>query len=148
MRLTKNILPFVVVFLMILISCKCRQKANIEIANISKLEGTWILHNIGNTQLSFKNLFPNNKPQLSIDVTNKKVQGNTGCNSFNGKVNIDIAKINFQGDMAMTKMRCLNENGENAFLMMLKKTQTWSMPNDSTLEFFNGESKLLKFRKK
>ncbi len=143
----KNIIPFAFVLLTVLVSCKCSQKANIEISNTSKLEGTWILINIENTQLPFENLYPSKKPQLSIDVANKKVQGNTGCNSFNGKINIDVAKINFQRDMAMTKMRCLFENGENAFLVSLKEIDSWSISNDSILNLSKGKILLLKFIK-
>ncbi len=143
----KNIIPFAFVLFTILVSCKCSQKANIEISNTSQLEGTWILNTIENTQQSFEILYPNNKPQLSIDVTNKKVQGNTGCNSFNGKVNIDLAKINFPDDMAITKMRCLNENGENAFLISLKNIDSWNITNDSILNLSKGKILLLKFIK-
>ena len=48
----------------------------------------------------------------------------------------------------MTKMRCLNENGETIFLETLKKIDVWSMPNDTILIFLNDDSKLMEFNRK
>ena len=143
----KNHLIPILLLLIASISCKCVNKNNSSIPTTSKMEGIWTLKYITGQQLSFIDLYPNNKPQLSIDVINNKVQGNTGCNSFNGKVNIDVAKINFQGDMAMNKMRCLNEKGENAFLVSLKEIDSWSITNDSILNLSKGKILLLKFIK-
>lgn len=144
----KKFIPLVILFFTILISCKCSQKAKETISNTSKLEGNWILKSIANTQLSFERVYPNKKPKLSIDFENKKVQGNTCCNDFNGKINVNADKINFLGDMAMTKMRCLNENGETIFLETLKKIDWWSMPNDTILIFYNNANKLMEFNRK
>lgn len=115
----------------------------------TKLAGNWELNYIGNSSIDFKELYPNKKPTINFDTINNAISGNTSCNNFAGKMNVYGNKIDFTRPIAMTKMLCLDSkgNGENVFIETLKKVNTYSISNDSTLNFIMGDIALMRFSK-
>ena len=83
---------------------------------------------------------------MNFDLTNKRVSGNTGCNSFNTALNSDSGKINFNAAMPMTRMFCPGQ-GETVFLSTLQKVNMWSIANDASLHFMKNDTLLMKFVK-
>jgi heat shock protein HslJ len=116
------------------------------IADSAKLNGNWQMNYITGAT-SFDSLYPAKIPAINFDVVAKKISGNTGCNSFSGKLVTDGNKISFADPMIMTKMFCPGD-GEPLFLQNLQKVETYLIVNDTTLNFMMGEIAIMKFVKK
>jgi heat shock protein HslJ len=113
----------------------------------SKLDGVWELNYISDPRIAFEGLYPGKKPFIRFDVANKQVNGNTDCNSFNGKLDMNGNKINFNSPMAMTQVAGPGE-GESVFLGNLKKVNSWSVTHDTTLNFLMGDIAIMRFSRK
>jgi len=113
----------------------------------AKLNGTWELNYISGSRIAFDGLFPNKKPTIKLEVTNKTVSGNSGCNSFNGPIKLDGNKISFADPMAMTRMMCQGD-GETVFIQTLQKINAWAVNDDNTLNFIMGDIAMMRFTKK
>lgn len=111
------------------------------------LNGTWVLNYISGPRIAFEGLYPNKKPQLVFTAEDKRVSGNTSCNSFSGPLVIDGNKISFDQPMALTKMACPGE-GEMVFLETLKKVNTWSISDGKTLNLIMGDIAVMRFTRK
>ncbi len=98
------------------------QPANMN--NNSSLDGTWNLTSFNGQAVA--NLFPDRQPFINFNLADKKVNGNTSCNSFNGTINIEGSNMKFPEAMAMTRMSCPGQ-GEQIFLEALKKVTSWSI---------------------
>jgi heat shock protein HslJ len=140
----KNIL-LSVLFLSFM-ACNSSKKAAKE-SDPSQLDGTWVLNYISGPRIAFDGLYPNKKPQLIITVEDKRLSGNTGCNSFSGPLVVDGNKINFDQPFALTKMFCPGE-GETVFLETLKKVNTYSISGENTLNLIMGDIAIMRFTRK
>ncbi len=114
----------------------------------SALAGTWELNEIDLPGIILEELYKANRPYITFDIESNMVAGNTGCNSFTGKLNVNGEKINFSSPMALTKMMCANEKGETVFLGTLKKINAWAVNDGSTLHFTTGDKIVMQFIKK
>lgn len=83
---------------------------------------------------------------MVFDLADKKVSGNSSCNSFSGKLSADDTSINFNQPMAVTKMACPGE-GEAIFFETLKKVNKYSVKGDTILNFMMGDIAIMRFRK-
>lgn len=128
-------------------ACTTIKPGTIGDGGLSQLSGTWELNYISGPRIAFNGLYPGKKPTIKFEVAEKRVSGNTSCNSFSGVLVADDTTINFTGPMAMTKMACPGE-GEATFLEMLKKVGTYSISNDTTLNFMMGDIAIMRFNKK
>jgi len=114
----------------------------------SSLEGNWDLFFISEPAIAFDRLYPNQKPTLSFDLSNNRVNGYSGCNRFNGALKIDGNKLSFTEPMAMTRMACLDGNGETIFMETLNKITDYSLTNAGrTLNLNIGNVAMMKFTK-
>jgi len=138
---------FIVVIACVLAGCNSPKKLTASMSDPSKLAGSWELQKITGTGIAFDSLYPYKKPTMNFDVANKRVSGNTSCNSFNGTLNVDSSKINFNSPMAMTRMFCSGQ-GENMFLSTLQKVNMWSIGKDASLDFMINDTLLMSFVKK
>jgi len=129
-------------------ACKSTQKTN-SAPESSKLAGDWELTYISGPRIAFDGLYPNKKPTISFDTSTNRVSGNSSCNSFNGKLNSDGNKINFNEPMAMTRMACIDGNGETVFMETLKKINSYSITDDGKILNLNmGDIAMMRFSKK
>ncbi|KAF2517076.1 META domain-containing protein [Flavobacterium foetidum] len=142
----KNI--FAVVFLStIFFSCNCTKDKKND--SVSKLEGHWELTYITGPRITFEGLYPNKKPTISFDLKEKKVSGNGSCNSYTGKLVVEANKIDFTQPMAMTKMMCLDGQGEQVYMNTLQKVTSYDISDDGkTLNFISGDIATMRFAKK
>jgi uncharacterized lipoprotein NlpE involved in copper resistance len=125
------------------------KKTTAQIPETSKLAGNWELNFIAGQSISFDSLYPEKKPNISFDISNSTVSGNTSCNNFNGRLNADGNKISFNEPMAMTRMICMDGNGENVFMETLKKINSYSITDEGkTLIFIMGDIAMMRFTKK
>jgi heat shock protein HslJ len=128
-------------------ACTTIKPGTIGSSKLSQLSGSWELNYISGPRIAFNGLYPGKKPTINFDITQKKVSGNSSCNSFSGDLVADDTTINFTGPMISTKMACPGE-GEATFFEMLKKVNTYSISSDTTLNFMMGDIAVMRFTKK
>jgi heat shock protein HslJ len=109
------------------------------------LGGSWELVSMTSMATSFETLYPGKKPMIIFDLEKNRIAGNTGCNSFSGKLNREGKKISFTEPLVMTKMFCPGE-GEQVFIEILKKIDSFSL-SENELEFSIGQTAAMRFRK-
>jgi len=127
-------------------SCNALKNTVEASSDLSKLGGTWELNYISGPRIAFNGLYPGQKPKLLINLSEKRVSGNSSCNSFSGKLLADDTSINFNEPLAVTKMACPGE-GEAVFFEMLKKVNKYAITGDTTLNFMMGDIAIMRFRK-
>lgn len=86
-------------------------------------------------------------PSISFFGLNQTFSGFTGCNKYSGRYNINGSRITFRDAAASTKMVCIGEANEGAFLDALKNVNAYKTSNGQ-LELMNGDDVLLVFQKK
>lgn len=127
-------------------SCNTLKNTVDASSDLSKLGGRWELNYISGPRIAFNGLYPGKKPELLFELTEKRVSGNSSCNSFSGKLVADDNSINFNEPMVATKMACPGE-GEAIFFEMLKKVNKYSITGDTTLSFMMGDIAIMRFKK-
>lgn len=128
-----------------LFSCKCQQTVS-----TGNLEGSWQLNYISGPRIAFNGLYPNKIPTINFDLKESRVSGNNSCNSFNGKLITTGNKIDFTQPLAVTKMMCMNGEGEGekVFMNTLQKITSYSITdNGKTLNFISGDIAMMRFTK-
>ncbi len=108
----------------------------------STLDGTWQLTYISFPGLAFDSIYSGKKPVITFNTADKKINGNTSCNSFNGQFSIEGRSVGFREPMAMTKMACPGE-GEFVFLETLKKVNAYDI-KDNNLHLIMGDIVLMR----
>jgi heat shock protein HslJ len=132
----------------LLMACHSAKKTTTAASGIdtTALAGTWQLNYVAGSSTPFDSLYAHKKPTISFDLAAKRVSGNSGCNSFNGPLNVSGHKISFTAPMAMTKMFCPGD-GENVFMSNLQKVNSWSVSDGKTLTFILGDIAIMRFEK-
>ena len=120
---------------------------NDSAGQISQISGSWELSFISGRKIALDEFYPNKKPTLVVDGLNKRVSGNTGCNSFSGPLITNGNNISFTEPLVMTKMFCEGE-GEAAFISTLKTVSTYSIKDSNQLKLFAGNELVMEFIKK
>jgi len=118
-------------------------------SNPASLNGSWELTYITGTRTDVNALYANKKPMINFNVSESKVNGNTGCNSFSGMIlSVSAGKIVFDENMAMTKMFCEGQ-GETVFTENVKKVKAFSFSDGgNTLHLTNGDIDVMRLTKK
>jgi heat shock protein HslJ len=143
----KRVIISLLVACFIIAACNSTKKSAI-VPESSKLTGDWVLNYISGPRIAFDGLYPNKKPTITFDTSANRVNGNTSCNNFNGKLNVDGNKISFAEPMAMTRMACMDGNGETVFMETLQKINSYSITDDGkTLNLIMGDIALMRFSK-
>jgi heat shock protein HslJ len=127
-------------------SCNTLKNTVDASSDLSKLGGSWELNYISGPKIAFNGLYPGRKPNLQIDLANKRLTGNSSCNSFSGELVADDTSINFNKPMIATKMACPGE-GEVIFFEVLKKVNKYTVTGDTTLNFMMGDIAIMRFKK-
>lgn len=144
--MSKNIL-ILVLLATLLISCnvfKCKKNDT-----VSKLDGNWELNYITGPRITFDGLYPNKKPTINFDSKENRVSGNNSCNSYTGKLVVTGNKIDFTQPMAVTKMMCIDNQGEQVYMNTLQKITSYDITDDGkTLNFISGDIAMMRFTKK
>lgn len=117
-------------------------------SSVESLEGTWVLNYLMAPGKSFDELYAGKKPEITFEIKENRFSGNTGCNSFSGKLNADGHKISFRDPYAMTRMMCQGGEGESVFTESLKKVNTYAVSDGNTLNFISGDIAMMRFTRK
>jgi len=141
----KNLI-FVAIILAGLSACTAL-KSNSDRPGLAKLEGNWELEYISGPRIAFNGLYPDRKPVMKIEVADKRVSGNSSCNSYSGKLVADDTHIRFDSPFVTTKMACQGE-GEAVFFQMLKKVSQYTITGGKTLNLMMGDVSIMRFKRK
>lgn len=101
------------------------------------LDGTWAVEKIDGEKVTVEGM------KLALDVDEKKMHGNTGCNIINGELETDMDtanSISFSG-IAMTRMACPDSGWETRMMVALEEAVTAKKINDDTVEFIGSNGK-------
>jgi len=127
-------------------SCNTLKNTVDASSDLSKLGGTWELNYISGPRIAFNGLYPGKVPELIFNLTEKRVSGSSGCNTFISKLIADDSSINFNEPMALTKMACPGE-GETIFFETLKKVNKYTISGDTILTFMTGDIAVMRLSK-
>ncbi|WP_375445645.1 META domain-containing protein [uncultured Fibrella sp.] len=116
------------------------------VQSVSSLDGSWELSYLAATGTDLATLYPNNKPTLTIDESNQRITGSTGCNSFTGPFSTAATGFAFPEAAAMTRMMC-SGNGEQAFLSTIKRANRYAISGD-TLTLLADDVAVMRFARK
>ncbi|HTN18480.1 MAG TPA: META domain-containing protein [Chitinophagaceae bacterium] len=125
--------------------CKKRKKNKTEARQQNTLEGTWTLSYLEGGDMA--TLYKGKIPSITFDVTNKKVNGNNGCNSFFGPITLDGSSLAFSGPMGSTKMFCPGA-GEQQFMEALAKVRSFSFHGPNEIDLIRGDIGVMRLQRK
>lgn len=97
--------------------------------NLEAINGQWDVEEIGGTK------FSGNGMNVFFDIAQASIHGNTGCNYFNGKIDIDpftASAIAFT-EMGVTMKACPNSDSERKMLVALEEVTTYNLKDHNTL---------------
>jgi heat shock protein HslJ len=138
----KKIIALILVSISTLTACNMMKKNQ----SADKLTGTWELNYITGVRIAFNGLYPNAKPNLNFKAPFTEVNGNTSCNGFSTKLELNGNKMIISQPGAMTMRHCEGE-GEQRFIQMLKKVNAYTVEGN-TLTLLENELPVMKFTKK
>lgn len=101
--------------------------------NFDFLNGTWHISAIENEATDDPEM------NIVIDIDEGKIHGNTGCNIFNGAVDIDmetVNTINFH-NIITTRMACPNPENQTRLIVALEDAAHAKPIDENTVELLN-----------
>jgi heat shock protein HslJ len=99
-------------------------------------------------QSSNPNMHVPEAPSLKFFGSNETVSGFTGCNKFSGRfTQRGSSSISFQNVNPSTKMVCIGNYDENAFMNLLRRVNSFKSTGDQ-IQLMDGNDVLLVFSKK
>jgi heat shock protein HslJ len=111
--------------------------------NVNRLHDIWALESIGGVKI-FIDETVKNLPVIEVYVNEKRIHGNTSCNTIDGKVEIDKNNIKFS-EIITTEMACPGDI-EQRFLSALSNVNNYKIEK-LRLYLFENEKELLTLRK-
>ncbi len=107
-----------------------------------RLHDIWALGSINGEEFVKDEL--NNHPVIEIYLKEERIHGNAGCNTINGKVEVDGNKIAFS-NIITTEMACPGDI-EQRFLSAIQSVDGYKIEK-LRLFLYEGEAERLAFRK-
>ncbi|MDE7421281.1 MAG: META domain-containing protein [Muribaculaceae bacterium] len=108
------------------------------------LDGTWAVITIDGEKVNISGM------KLALDVDEKKMHGNTGCNIINGELETDMDAANSISfsKIAMTRMACPDSGWETRMTMALEEAVTAKKVSADEIEFIGSNGKQVMLLKK
>lgn len=105
------------------------------------LDGTWAVVAIDGEEVSIEDM------KIALDVDEKRIHGNTGCNIINGELETDMDtpnSISFS-KIGMTRMACPDSGWETRMMVALEEAITAKRISKDEIEFIgsNGQQVML-----
>ncbi|WP_316816337.1 META domain-containing protein [Pedobacter nyackensis] len=138
----KKIITLILIAISTLTACNTMKKGQ----SSEKLTGNWELNYITGVRIAFNGLYPDTKPSLNFKAPFKEVSGNSSCNGFSTKLEVNGNKMTVSQPIAITMRHCEGE-GEQRFMDMLKKVTAYSIEGN-TLTLLQDDIAVMKFTKK
>lgn len=107
--------------------------------NMDILSGQWLVKKIENEDID------NEGMNVFIDIPLLSIHGNTGCNYFNGKIEVDPfspVSLSFT-QMGVTMRLCENEDLERKMLVALEQVTSYKLKSQDSLELMGDDNKIL-----
>ena len=108
------------------------------------LHGSWVLEKVYGAKEPFKILFPGKIPTVTFDLKTNRLNGNNGCNSYNGPFELKAGVLKIS-DMVSTKMFCQGVS-ESLFMTTLKMADSYAIDAEGHLDLMLGGEKSLRFK--
>lgn len=108
------------------------------------LDGTWAVETIDGEKVNIKGM------KVALDVDEKKIHGNTGCNIINGELETDMDAANSISfsKIGMTRMACPDSGWETRMTMALEEAVTAKKVSADEIEFIGSNGKQVMLLKK
>lgn len=120
--LTKQLLLLVAIISLGFMAQSCKTSKNAENSKNASLErsieGTWVLSSFEGSAVA--NSFKGKIPAMTINPVTKTINGNAGCNQYNGAYTLKGDSFTAP-NLASTMMACMEENAEHKFHSILAK---------------------------
>lgn len=127
-------------YLLYLTAENTKQTMTLRKSNIGFINGAWSVTRIGDVVYDDETGM-----EVVIDVPEKKIHGNTGCNILNGQIMIDPDvqhSIRFS-NIATTRMACDNPEREQSLLSALNQVVTAERQGDNGAVLRDASGKLV-----
>lgn len=123
-------------------SCSTTKK----IASDNQLENTsWELEFLSGPRIAFETLYPNNKPNITFNQTNNKIEGNNSCNTFASDYSLDGNNISIKEAGVSTLKFC--GQGEVFFKNTMQKVNKYSIDSEGKLNLMINNVPMMRFKK-
>ena len=132
---------FLGAMLLLLISCSSTKQSTPD----SFFGQTWILEYIAVPDTSLDEIFPEKKPEITLDEETGLAVGNSGCNGYQAPYELDGSEISFGEPGPSTLMYC--GEGENQFRKTIRQVDQWRYTKEGMLEFLSKGVPVLRFAK-
>jgi heat shock protein HslJ/uncharacterized lipoprotein NlpE involved in copper resistance len=118
-----------------------------EFLQDSRINGNWALEQLEGKPIKASD-FPKGLPTMEIQLTNKKVAGNSGCNNFSGGLEVQGDKLTL-GNLAGTRMACQGPAMafETNYLKLLSNNTYSYTIEDDRLLIRDKEQTVLEYKK-
>lgn len=136
----KNLTTFLYAIILLVLTACNTQKTEEKLFGI-----TWELEYISGPRISFEGLFPDKKPQITINKETMRVEGNNGCNGYSSNVTVNDNNISFGEPGPTTLMYC--GEGETFFLNTIKKVNKFHIDEDGKLNLTIDEVPMMRFKR-
>lgn len=126
----------------VLSACSVVKKSSSSSKTNQDLSGAWVLTYITGPRIAFEGLYTEKKPTINFDLENKRISGNTSCNSYGAGILLDKDKIKIEKPFS-TMMAC-EGNGESTYISTLLKVETFKV-DKNTLSFYMDDIEMMRF---
>ena len=115
----------------------------------SALDGNWELTYIMDGAKPLDDMFPEGLATLTINLAEERVNGNAGCNVFTGSCSVEGSSFKVLEPLAVTRKMCAEMSGEDLFLQVLVKVDSYVLADEGkTLDLRSEEALAMKFSRK
>ena len=119
------------------------EKTEIKEDNTKLLNGKWVLEKFEDKPVKIAD-----KPDLEIDLADKRINGTGGCNLYFTEIqSVSPTEIRF-GVVGATKKMCYNKNIENEYFEMLEKTHYFKIDGETLILLNKSNKPILTFVRK
>lgn len=103
------------------------------------MNGNWVVRAIKDEK------FTDGDMTIFFDMEERKVHGNTGCNSFNGEIYVDPQdkRVFSLSNIAVTLSMCPNMERQSKFLVALEQTNGAKLGKNGTIYLTNADGKAI-----
>lgn len=108
------------------------------------LDGTWVVTAIDGEKVTVEGM------KVALDVDEKRLHGNTGCNIINGELETDMDAANSISfsRIGMTRMACPDSGWETRMMVALEEAVTAKKVSSDEIEFIGSNGRQVMLLKK
>ncbi|MBF4491217.1 META domain-containing protein [Flavobacterium sp. MR2016-29] len=107
---------------------------------------SWELEYISGPRIAFEGLYSDKKPFIKFDKSKSQVFGNAGCNGYSAPFTLKGNSLAFGEQGPATMMFC-EGGGEQTFLQMIKKIDSYVIDKDGKLNLLMNNIPMMRFKK-